>query len=146
MSVSRQLVLFFTLFCCVVHLIDSTEPPQLLPLPKHNPQPTGTSLFLTCNLYRGSKPLVFRWFKDGTELTGSSDISSRYMIDTRTTFSHLTLHDLQSTDSGNFSCSVNNPFGLDLQWTMFTVQGLHSFYSFFYQLLLDDFATKMWRQ
>ncbi|KAJ6222590.1 hypothetical protein RDWZM_001135, partial [Blomia tropicalis] len=121
-SVLQVKVLFFTLFCCVVHLIDSTEPPQLLPLPKHNPQPTGTSLFLTCNLYRGSKPLVFRWFKDGTELTGSSDISSRYMIDTRTTFSHLTLHDLQSTDSGNFSCSVNNPFGLDLQWTMFTVQ------------------------
>lgn len=114
-----------------------TEVPQILKFTPQIAQPEGTSFFLICNLLSGSQPLDFRWYKDGPELGPIS--WGRLSIDSRATFSQLTLHNLTANDSGNYSCVASNQLGYDLQWTVLTVKGLP------HLLVQLGFSTKMWR-
>ena len=81
----------------------------------------------------------------------------RYKIETKDFFSLYTLSDVDSYDSGNYSCSVTNDFGMDSHWFMFTVTGMSNLEYFFnfqnlfcifrykYFTLALRFLAKMWR-
>lgn len=120
----RYLYLPHDYFILITYVLDV---PRILPFNRQLTQPIGSSLFLVCNAIQGSKPLRFEWFRDGHQLMGTSTVidPKRYSIETRTTLSHFTLNDLTVHDSyANFSCSVGNDYGNDLQWTVLQVQGL----------------------
>ena len=89
-------------------------------------QPAGSLLVLICNSIKGSKPLIFRWLKDGHDIEKDSHRfdMDRYSIEKKSSFTQLTVNDVSISDSGNYSCVVTNAFGLDSQWSQFDVKGL----------------------
>lgn len=95
-------------------------------------QNTGKKFILTCYLEEGTKPLVFEWHRNGGIISSVSSVR----IETSEEVSSLTIDRLQSTDSGNYSCSVSNQFGSDSQSTVLLVKGSASFVSI---------AIVMWR-
>lgn len=127
------------------------DAPQIAKFHSSLSQPIGSVFALFCNALSGSKPFRFQWFKDGEELGGQSSTllhSARFQVDTKQVFSHLMLHDLVPSDSGNYSCTVSNDFGLHTQWSVLQVKGLFlSYYIEFIvaQCALDNF-TNMGRQ
>ena len=74
---------------------------------------------LICNVYQGSQPLQFKWFKNEIPLN-SEDVE----IETKNIFSHLTLPKIGIEESANYSCVVSNLFGIDTQWSVLQVKGL----------------------
>lgn len=62
----------------------------------------------------------FEWAKNGRILHSSS----KYRIDMMNDESFLTIEKLSITDTGNYSCTVRNQFGTDVQYTQLTVKGL----------------------
>ncbi|XP_075586172.1 cell adhesion molecule Dscam1-like isoform X1 [Dermatophagoides farinae] len=87
-------------------------------------QPAGSLLVLICNSIKGSKPLIFRWLKDGHDIEKDSHRfdMDRYSIEKKSSFTQLTVNDVSISDSGNYSCVVTNAFGLDSQWSQFDVK------------------------
>lgn len=84
----------------------------------HTKQPQGSQLFMPCSVLEGSKPLRFSWYKNQEPIH-----NDRYLIETKQSISHLTIHEVVVGDSGNYSCVVSNEAGFDTQWTVVDVQG-----------------------
>lgn len=64
-----------------------------------------------------SGPYRFEWAKNSGPLPLS-------LIESSQDFSVLTIGSLAATDSGNYSCSVRNELGTDVQFTTLIVKGL----------------------
>lgn len=86
-------------------------------------QPLGTSALFTCNTVRGSKPFTFEWFKDDQKLTNGFP-NEQIQIETKSSYSQLTISDLTVNDSGNYSCLVSNQIGASAQWSWLQVEGM----------------------
>ncbi|KPM07835.1 Immunoglobulin domain containing protein 9 [Sarcoptes scabiei] len=98
------------------------ESPELSKFHPFLSQSIGSSFTLFCSSMKGSKPLEFVWNKNGLNIKNSI-IFDRYQIDSKPSYSLLSIHSLQPNDSGNYSCSVTNPFGYDLQWSLLEIKG-----------------------
>ena len=92
-------------------------------------QPVGSLLALLCNAIQGTRPIKFQWLRNGVEIQNNIHLN-RFSIDIKLSFSQFTLHDIQVTDSGNYSCLVSNDFGFDSQWSVLEVKGLIEYSSF----------------
>lgn len=99
-----------------------------------------SAFLLTCHVSRGVEPLQFEWFKDGRKIISGLVDFSRYQIDTKTTFSFLTLKRIQSNDSGNFSCVASNQFGFDTQWSILEVTGLKFCFNFICTIVFESLS------
>ena len=86
----------------------------------------------------GVAPLKFFWTKNGHSISQSPD--PRIKIDVDDDFSMITIKNIQIDDAGNYSCTVQNRFGIDSQWSLLQVKGLKPTYFF-----LFIFSTKTWR-
>ena len=84
-------------------------------------QPIESSFTLTCNVYQGTQPVQFKWFKNDQPIE-----TSRVEIETKKSLSFLTLPKIDVNDSANFSCIASNLFGFDRQWSVLQVKGLPS--------------------
>lgn len=84
--------------------------------------PKSSQFSLHCSPYIGQAPFRFSFFKNG-HLLHQSD---RLTVDSKDSFSQLMIKNLSENDSGNFSCTVENSFGTDHQWTVLSVKGLPS--------------------
>lgn len=69
----------------------------------------------------GAAPLKFIWTKNGHSISQTSD--SRIKIDLDDDFSMITIKNIQIDDAGNYSCIVQNRYGIDSQWSMLQVKG-----------------------
>ena len=123
----------------IITLVFANDQPELLKFQTNFiSQPLGSSLVLLCNSIKGTKPLEFKWFKDGHEIFDMKN-DYRYSIEKKNSFSQLTVNDVSINDSGNYSCLVTNKFGLDSQWSQFNVKGLIiSFYCFLFCSMIDQ--------
>lgn len=111
-----------------------SESPELSKFHPFLSQSIGSSFTLFCSSMKGSKPLEFVWNKNGLNIKNSI-IFDRYQIDSKPSYSLLSIHSLQPNDSGNYSCSVTNPFGYDLQWSLLEIKGLWAHILFFLEFL-----------
>lgn len=112
--------IFIISFQCFI-LVYSSFPPKLDPFPRQKFQDVGTSFKLLCGIQQGTKPLFFKWFKNDHLL---NDRQLNYKIDFNEEFSVLNIQNLTKNNSGNYSCSVSNSFGNDIQYTLLSVKGL----------------------
>ncbi len=155
----------FTCFLCHLPLLPpflllliscttgATEiPPEIGPFFRHLVQPAGSSLLLTCNALRGSRPLHFRWLFNGRQLLLPPDHFSgqdlgrqngRQSFESRPSFSHFSLLNLTAADSGNYSCVVENEAGLAVQSSLVEVKSGRFFCGSL--LLFSVFSAIMWR-
>lgn len=83
----------------------------------------GSTLVLTCNTISTSGPLTFEWLRDGVKLSPAGQDSTRFFIENRHSYSHLTLLDVRPADAGNYSCRVANEADSDQAWSVFSVKG-----------------------
>ncbi len=98
------------------------DAPRLMQFNKLIDLPKGSQFILLCNSYNGLSPFRFSFFKDSHPLHQSD----RLTVDSKDSFSQLIIKKLSEDDSGNFSCTVENSFGSDHQWTVLSVKGLPS--------------------
>ena len=114
------LMIFWVLFNLIPCIVSQSFP-KLGSFPLKQSQNSNSKFKLLCILQEGSKPARFEWHKDGRVLLESN---SNYRIETEEDESEFTILKLNSNDSGNYSCSVWNDFGTNIQSTVLTVQGL----------------------
>ena len=85
------------------------------------------SYILQCNLQDGSKPVHFKWLKDGRPLTlpSSHDSSSNkdIKIESFPLLSILSFNEVHRNHSGTYTCNVKNVFGTDSTSTRLLVKG-----------------------
>lgn len=84
-------------------------------------QNVGSTFKIFCSPQEGSKPFQFEWRKNG-QLLSSSGVT--YKIEHSIDDSLFVINQLQTLDSGNYSCTVRNQYGSDTQTTVLTVKGL----------------------
>jgi hypothetical protein len=78
----------------------------------------------------GTKPVFFRWSKNGINLTNRSDL--RFRIETFKDYSQFGIETVDRSDSGNYSCIARNAFGTDTQSALLIVKGLIQLLKFDY--------------
>ena len=64
----------------------------------------------------------FQWLKDGQAISKSKDIQ---IISIDEMSSKLSIKKVSSFHSGNYTCSVQNDFGIDAHTVKVTVKGIH---------------------
>ncbi|XP_067138843.1 cell adhesion molecule Dscam2-like [Centruroides vittatus] len=64
----------------------------------------GETITILCSVTKGEKPLQFQWLKNGIILNNDKKIE----INTGRENSILSIADVNSKDSGNYTCVVNN--------------------------------------
>ena len=96
--------------------------PKLVELKSKQSFSIGKRFKIFCYLEEGSKPYRFEWRKDGQLIPLST--TEHYLIETSKDSSWLTIDTLLYKDMGNYSCSVRNNFGSDVQNTFLSVKGL----------------------
>ncbi|OTF81424.1 Immunoglobulin-like protein, partial [Euroglyphus maynei] len=95
--------------------------PRLLEFKNFYTQPINSRFVLTCNKLDGVAPLKFLWTKNGQSISQTPD--SRIKIDVYDDFSMFMIKNIQIVDAGNYSCIVQNPYGIDSQWSMLQIKG-----------------------
>lgn len=116
------------LFLSLSFVFSSTEPPRLIELVKSQRQTVGSTFVLTCNTWGGSPPFSYSFYQDGVHLKNNSRLT---VTETKDAFAQLMIRNLITTDSGNYSCTVQSRHGGDAKWTVLQVNGLLFIVSFF---------------
>ena len=76
-----------------------------------------------CSALSGSLPLRFQWLKDGQSISKSNDIEISLINEMN---SLLTIKNISSFHSGNYTCSVQNDVGIDAHTVKVTVKGIEN--------------------
>lgn len=124
---------FILIICSFGH---STKP-KLTEIVHNRSQNIGTKFQFVCSTEEGLQPLRFEWHRNGLLL--SSKHTNKYRIDVDQDQSRLIIDKLSVEDTGNYTCTVFNPFGQDLQFILLTVKGLIINFS------VLPFSNDMWR-
>ena len=101
--------------------------PKLSELIPQRSQDAGTRLKIFCAVQKGQKPFEFEWYKND-QLISTKYHNHKYQIDSDDDTSHLAITNLDLNDSANYSCTVRNDHGSDLQTTILIVKGLPMFF------------------
>ena len=105
----------------------NSEIPKIVPFNPFINQPKHSTFYLTCNVIsRKSSLLKLKWLFNKIEIGTNSNVirSDRYSIRNEPSVSMFILHDVEPSDSGNYSCVVSSPTGASsLQTTFLQVNG-----------------------
>ena len=117
-------ILCFSIYITTLGASSSNGPPIISKIVStHMSQPQGSVLNLMCPIFAGSRPITFKWFRDNIEIERENH-HHHVSIENKPSFSLLMIPELEPNDSGNYSCVVSNPFGIDVQWTLLQVKGI----------------------
>lgn len=114
--------LFLIFVCSLLNVIPSDcTAPKLEDVHLSKSLNVETKFKVFCNLQEGTRPFLIKWFKNGQLLSDSSD---SLKIESDDLGTELSIYKVQPSDSGNYTCKVSNPDGLDSKYTLLTVKGL----------------------
>ena len=75
---------------------------------------------VACNLVSGIKPVMFYWSKNGHKIS-----EKQFQIDQSShSFTSLILKEIKRNDSGTYTCTAQNQYGMDSTSIELFVQGL----------------------
>lgn len=109
-----SIIFLFITFSCA-----SKNPPKLGEFKPALSQKLGSKLKILCSPQEGDRPFRFEWRKDGHRFLSSD----HQRVETSEDDSLLIIDYLKLSDSGNYSCKVENSAGSDLQWTQLLLKG-----------------------
>lgn len=118
---SKSLMLF-ALLATICHVTGNVKP-KLDRIVPNRLQNVGSRFKILCNSQEGSKPFRFEWYKNGRLLSPLSG-GNEYRIETSDDDSMFIIDTLSRSSSANYSCTMNNAFGSDSQYSILTVKGL----------------------
>ncbi|XP_035230461.1 neurotrimin-like [Stegodyphus dumicola] len=97
----------------------SKESPKIQPFqfPKHIQ--IGDKTSVQCLIMRGHSPVSYKWYKNGHSLKETKGIS----VESNEKFSTLLLDPVEEASVGNYTCSVNSPYGSDNYSAFLSVKG-----------------------
>lgn len=119
----------------LLFFVSSTKP-KITELLKNPSRDLSSKFQLFCSLEKGSKPLQIEWLFNGHSVTKNSRI---VVQNVGSESSVLIIEQLESSDSGNYSCRAKNHHGIDVQSTILSVKGLSSVFQ------LEQFACILYR-
>nr|XP_046910785.1 Down syndrome cell adhesion molecule homolog isoform X4 [Dermatophagoides farinae] len=114
------ILVVFDLLLANQNFVIANDAPRLVEFKNLYSQPMNSRFVVNCNSFSGVAPLKFFWTKNGHSIPQSSD--SRIKIDVDDDFSTITIKNIKIDDAGNYSCTVQNRFGIDSQWSMLQVK------------------------
>ena len=74
---------------------------------------------ITCSLKFGSRPIEFKWKKNGDDLKKNKDFEISHI----SISSILAINQIGPSSSGNYTCEAKNSFGSDSYTTLLNVNG-----------------------
>lgn len=80
---------------------------------------SGTKTSVICTAISGSPPMEFKWFKNGHPVKMSHKVNVR----TYTDFSVIFLEEVDQASSGNYTCELKTPSGIDTYTSVLDVKG-----------------------
>ncbi|XP_053206709.1 cell adhesion molecule Dscam2-like isoform X2 [Panonychus citri] len=113
------MILSIVTLCLLYIGADGQESPKVVPFTSLVKTVIGSKTSFTCQSLTGSSPLEIIWFKDGKKLFDSPTIKIR----TNEDGSMLIITSISSMHSGNYTCSISNPYGQDSFTTELLVEG-----------------------
>ena len=97
--------------------------PEIIPfLDEYNVE-QNESYQLMCSISKGTKPIMFEWFKDDHKLYPNSG----FLFDSKPSSSILSFDAFLAHHSGNYSCRASNQDGADQSSTLLQIKGLFFF-------------------
>ena len=119
-------VLSVKYFLIICHKISYNFFSQIVPklghTVSHKTQTIGSNFHIMCSLEEGSLPVFFEWSRNGQTLKPSPDVS--YKIENSKKFSTFSIDEIKISDSGNYTCVVQNGFGGDRHTVLLSIKGL----------------------
>lgn len=91
----------------------------------------GQTAVVTCATSQGTKPIEFKWVKDGKDIENVPNTS----VLNQAGFSVLTVGPASKDNVGNYTCIAKNAFGKDSHTSVFVLKGM-LFNSFEYFLFI----------
>ena len=111
----------FHIFLALILIYEiQTTKPKISEFAKSQVRPESSKLKIHCSLFDGTKPVRFQWKHNDHIILNSA---SRIVIENSEDDSVLKITDLKASDSGNYSCSAENSFGIDIQTSVLMVKG-----------------------
>lgn len=107
----------------LVGLIFAKNAPELSPFPTSITKQLNSTIRLACTVSEGSLPINFIWTRNG-QVLGKLPFISKTSIEAKEFVSTLTIKDIRKEDAGNYSCSAQNNWGLDTQWSLLHLKGM----------------------
>ena len=95
--------------------------PKLLPFLPKIELSEGSSFRFLCQSISGSKPINYKWIKNGVNL---GNLKSNSEIENILDMTLLNLKNVKRSDHGNYSCIASNAFGSDIKSTILHIKGL----------------------
>ena len=113
--------IFFKIFTVsfVLSIVLADEP-KLVSFQKSIELLENSTYVLTCNLFSGSKPIFFEWYKNGQKFSETNNVH----VENTNHYSLLTMINLTAQDSGNYECRAKNVYGTSSTSTQFVIKGL----------------------
>lgn len=80
----------------------------------------GQKVSFTCTIRKGEPPFTFKWFKNNKPIDSQDNLLIRNQED----FSIITISDVQMKDRGNFTCLVENGYGISSHSAKLVINGI----------------------
>ena len=106
-------------FLILPKLVGSRDVPKILPFSFDKSVEIDQFTSVICSLKSGSRPINFKWNKNGHELESNKETE----ITQTSVTSTITIYQIQASSSGNYTCEAKNSYGSDSYTASLIVNG-----------------------
>ncbi|GBL76508.1 Hemicentin-1 [Araneus ventricosus] len=93
----------------LLDICTGNDPPRLQPILLPDMVSVGEKVITVCGVKVGSKPMTFKWTKDGNDIKNIPQAS----VEVSNDYSMLSINSAKKENMGNYTCIVENAFGKD---------------------------------